>query len=208
MKNPLRLLLSAACASLLFAGSVQAQQTPKNYWFLKAIPQLKPHGTATPAQPAITLTAGVLPDGMEGKAYSFDLKTLTTVTAGPGIASAQYAVGGGTLPTGISLSNDGMLAGTPTTLTAPAGASFQVVGTYVTATGQQTYTIKVGESILQVTQIAAGDSHTCAITTAGAVKCWGGQQHGSIRQQHDCQFQRSDPSRRLNLRGKQYCGEC
>ena len=180
MKISTRLLLSAACASLLFAGSVQAQQTPKNYWFLKAIPQFKPKGTAAPAQPAITLSAGVLPDGMEGKAYSFDLKTFTQVTAGPGIASAQYAVGGGNLPAGISLSNDGMLAGTPTALTAPEGASFQVVGTYVTATGQQAYTIKVGESVLQVVQVSAGATHTCAITTTGAAKCWGNNSNGRL----------------------------
>jgi len=179
MKQAQRSLVAAvvATAAYIFGG---APAQAADYWFLKATPSLKPQAAAVPAEPAIALSAGVLPDGMEGKAYSFDLKTLTQVTAGPGIGSAQYALGGGSLPTGISLSNEGQLAGTPTALTAPEGAGFTVVGTYVDKTGQQVYTIKVGESTLDATQIAAGSSHSCAITTAGGMKCWGMNAYGQL----------------------------
>ena len=175
MKHTNRLFLAAA-AAMLACGTAQAA----DYWFLKPNPALKPKVAAAPAEPAITLETGILPEGMEGKAYSFDLKTLTQVTAGPGISAAQYAVGGGTLPAGVSLSNDGLLAGTPTAVTAPEGASFTVVGTYVTKTGQQVYTIKVGESVLEVMQIAAGYNFSCAVTTSGAAKCWGSNGDGQL----------------------------
>src|SRR3989344_2523539 len=62
----------------------------------------------------------------------------------------------------------------------PGGGGFTVVGTYVDKTGQQVYTIKVGESTLDATQIAAGSSHSCAITTAGGMKCWGMNAYGQL----------------------------
>src|SRR3989344_1222665 len=177
MSKTFRAFCLASVSAVIFLG---APAQAADYWVLKATPSLKPQAAEMPAEPAIALSAGVLPDGMEGKAYSFDLKTLTQVTAGPGIGSVQYALGGGSLPTGISLSNDGQLAGTPTALTAPEGAGFTVVGTYVDKTGQQVYTIKVGESTLDATQIAAGSSHSCAITTACGMKCWGMNAYGQL----------------------------
>ena len=48
----------------------------------------------------------------------------------------------------------------------------------------QVYTIKVGDSLLEVTQIASGwgsrSAHTCAVTTQGAAKCWGHNGNGQL----------------------------
>ena len=135
MMKPIHSLI-AVC--LVLAGFSRADAA--DYWFLKPSPALKQKTDATPVEPAITMAKGILPEGMEGKAYNFDLKSLTQVTAGPGVAAAQYAIGAGTLPVGISLSNEGLLAGTPTVKTAPEGAGFTVVASYVAKTGQQVYT--------------------------------------------------------------------
>ncbi len=162
---------------LALAGGVHASGV--GYFVLRPTPALQ-KGVATPVAPAISLRPGILPEGMDGKPYSFDLKSLAMVTAGPGISAAQFAVSGGALPSGIALSSEGLLAGTPIGVTSPEGAGFTVMGTYMTATGQQTYSIKVGESVLQVTQIAAGSMHTCATTLTGAAVCWGQNPYGQL----------------------------
>src|SRR3989344_8191662 len=151
MKQAQRSLVAAvvATAAYIFGG---APAQAADYWFLKATPSLKPQAAAVPAEPAIALSAGVLPDGMEGKAYSFDLKTLTQVTAGPGIGSAQYALGGGSLPTGISLSNEGQLAGTPTGPTGPGGGGGAGGGAGAGKTGGAGHTLQAGGAAPPATQ--------------------------------------------------------
>lgn len=74
------------------------------------------------AQPAVSTTT--LPSAAVGKAYSQQL----TATGGSG--SGTWAVSGGTLPAGVSLSAAGLLSGTPT---ATGSAAFTV--TYTDAVG-------------------------------------------------------------------------
>lgn len=60
------------------------------------------------------------------------------------------------------------------------GANFNVVASYNTKSGQQAYTIVVNGQYLEVASIAAGGSHTCAVTTSGGAKCWGTGSSGQL----------------------------
>jgi hypothetical protein len=59
--------------------------------------------------PVITMTPGTLPAGVVGTAYS------QTISSSGGVAPYTYMLASGTLPTGLSLSNAGVINGTPTT---------------------------------------------------------------------------------------------
>lgn len=62
-----------------------------------------------PICPAVELAPPTLPDGSVGVAYS------QTITASGGTAPYTFMVTGGALPPGLTLTPDGVLAGTPTT---------------------------------------------------------------------------------------------
>lgn len=121
----------------------------------------------------VSLASTSLPRAMVGQAYSYDFKQLLSVSneTSPDKSLATWS-GSGTLPANLSFNTTtGVLSGTPS---APnAGATYTITSTYKNNQGQQVYVIKVGEVALEVVQIEAGSNHTCAVTTAGAAKCWG-----------------------------------
>lgn len=117
---------------------------------------------------------------MLGKPYSYDFKQLLSVSneTSPDKSQATWE-GRGTLPAGLSFNTGtGVLSGTPSAVN--AGAPYTVTSTYKNNQGQQVYTIKVGDAVLEVVQIAVGATHTCVITPAEGVKCWGDGADGKL----------------------------
>ena len=82
--------------------------------------------TVTRAAPTVVLAGGAQPEARVGVAYS------QTLSATGGTAPYTYAVTGGALPAGVTLSSAGLLSGTPT-----AGGAFSFT---VTATDSSTGT--------------------------------------------------------------------
>ena len=87
----------------------------------------------------------------------------------------------GSIPAGLGVNlTTGVISGTPTAKTSLAGTSVNVIATYNGATANQSYLIKVGPELLRVTSVASSNNHTCAITIAGGVKCWGANSQGEL----------------------------
>jgi hypothetical protein len=139
-KTILAALLAASCASAL-ASEFYVVVPVKNR-------------TATAGNIAVALNGAALPAGVVGRAYpGVDFASMLQVKGDPNFSAAgvRWAVAGGTLPDGLSLSSSGKLSGTPTT---PSESAFQVLATYKTKSGQQAYTILVGAISISLAQIA------------------------------------------------------
>ncbi|WP_419203912.1 putative Ig domain-containing protein [Bordetella trematum] len=130
----------------------------------------------------VNLAGSTLPKATVNTAYSTRLQSYLSATGDAAFdsAAARWSLVEGTLPAGLVLdATTGAVAGTPTTKTT-SPASFTVLATYKGSDGQAVYTIEVGGVVLHVSKIAAGESHTCAITAAGGVKCWGANRNGQL----------------------------
>ncbi len=130
----------------------------------------------------VALSGGpALPNAEVSWPYRYDLKQLLAVTGDSAYnaSSVAWTLSAGSLPAGLSLGPDGVISGTPQTKNL-TGSTFQVDATYKSKAGQQAYTIVVGGVTLHVTQVSAGATHTCAVTTTGAAKCWGANESGQL----------------------------
>ncbi len=136
--------------------------------------------TAPAESIAVSLQAATLPAAMVGQAYSYNLRDQVFVTGDKALDLNQATLNtSDTLPAGLSLATNGLLAGTPTVKN-EAGSSFQVVATYKGKYGQQVYSLVVAGAALQARQISLGNTHTCALTLSGGVKCWGSNSSGQL----------------------------
>lgn len=130
---------------------------------------------------SVSLLDYSFPAGTVNKPYpAFDLGNIAQVTGDPRYSPDKltWEVVGGSLPPGLSI-NAGILSGTPTAKNT-GGAAFDVKASYLSKTGQRTYTIVINGETIDVVQIAAGAGHTCVITAAGGVKCWGKNDLGQL----------------------------
>lgn len=134
----------------------------------------------TVAAPTLTLTPASLPNGSFEVAYSQQL------SASGGVAPYRYAVTAGALPAGITLSADGLVAGTPTafgtfnvtitvTDSATGSGPFSVVQAYTLTiqppatpvAGNVAATVAFGSADNVITpQLSGGTATTLAIATA------------------------------------------
>jgi len=91
----------------------------------------------------VALAAVTLPAGVQGAAYSYDLKPLLAVAG-----DSQYTTGQvtwsyrGSLPPGLQLNTDGTITGVPTT---GGTTSFEVLASYLGKSGANTYQVLVGD---------------------------------------------------------------
>jgi uncharacterized protein (TIGR03437 family) len=102
--------------------------------------------TITSLCPALTLNPPTLPGGTQSAAYN------QTVTATGGTAPYFFALSSGALPPGLSLSNAGMLSGTPT----QAGLyRFAIAAESNGCTGAQEYTLAIRSTSVTLVSAAS-----------------------------------------------------
>jgi hypothetical protein len=127
---------------LILAGLLAASFHASASQFFVVIPF---PGKTTSVDPniSVVLEGYSLPDAVVGQPYAgFDFKSLLSVTGDSGYTGSgvRWRVESGSLPAGLKLNADGTLSGTPT---ASGTSSFELMASYKTKAGQQTYQIVV-----------------------------------------------------------------
>ncbi|GAA4424753.1 hypothetical protein GCM10023090_18690 [Acidovorax lacteus] len=114
--------------------------------------------TLTVAPPTVTLSSTSLPGGTRTVAYN------ASVTASGGTTPYSYAVTAGALPGGLTLSTNGVITGTPTTV---GTFNFSITATDAsTGTGPYTGTRAYSITVADATPVAANSSSTVAYGSA------------------------------------------
>lgn len=166
MRKPLLLLVLALHAAIPLTSYAD---------YLVVVPTTKAQKAA---DLALNLNGGALPAAIKGELYSESLNKYLRVTGDPMFkdSDVSWSLTSGKLPDGMSL-DGGAISGTAVQ---KGQTTFEVLASYKDKTGQQAYTLNVGGRVLQVRSIDAGSFHTCAVTVAGGVMCWGYYSAGPI----------------------------
>ena len=102
------------------------------------------------AEVTVALATAQLPPGVQGAAYSYDIKPLLSVAGDPAFNPASVTWNYvGTLPPGLQLNTNGTITGVPT---AEGTHPITVRATYLNQAGQQTYQVLVGAITVGLTE--------------------------------------------------------
>lgn len=129
----MRKILAPLALTLLTTSSFAAE-------FFVVVP-VKGRTAAAPAEAiSVTLNPYTMPEALEGKSYSFNLKPLLSVTGDSAYngAGVTWSVVSSSLPAGLYLTVDGFIGGTPT---AAGTGAITVRATYKAKNGEQTYQV-------------------------------------------------------------------
>lgn len=98
--------------------------------------------TGPPLEIAVTLNAALLPPGEQGVPYAYDFNQVLTVTGDANYdpSSVTWTIASGGLPTGLAISSQGLISGTPTV---PNTYPFTMAAAYKTKSAQQDYALTV-----------------------------------------------------------------
>jgi len=100
----------------------------------------------------VGLQSATLPDAMQGTAYSYDLKTLLSVSGDAAYSTGtgvSWSVTSGALPAGLSLGANGVITGSAT---AEGTFPFTVQAVYKSKAGTQAYQVVVGAITVSLAQ--------------------------------------------------------
>jgi hypothetical protein len=109
-----------------------------------------PNRAATSGNILVSLSAYSLPQGLVGDVYAgFDFNSVLQVKGDPEFSASivRWSVASGALPAGLTLSTDGKLSGTPTN---PANANFQLLASYKTKAGEQSYSVTINNLVVSL----------------------------------------------------------
>lgn len=134
------------------------------------------HVAATPL--TLSFSTGAPPAAVVGQPYTYDFKSV--IASNDSSFSGEKASFSATgLPNWLSLSDTGVLSGTPSVVSS-GGSSFEVVASYMGKEGKRVYSLVVNGEVLRVSQLSGVSGHMCAVTLSGGLKCWGNNTYGQL----------------------------